>query len=215
VRHTHGGIATTAARAEGRPSEAGHRGAFRTRPRGPRAWRIAACGALCSLALSGVASAQAPLTQRYTDPRGRFTIMFPDDWTLVTERAGDTEVTAFAPDNTKTRRTILQTGGVITVAVDELPSAMSARAYGEMAGRGMASTFGTVGFALIQEGPARFAGQDAYFQYFTTANLYQLQTYVTVGRSLFVINGSCPNDPEITKRDVPEFVRITDTFRAR
>ncbi len=178
-------------------------------------WRIAVCGALCSLALSGVATAQAPLTQRFSDPRGRFTITFPGNWTLVTEPAGDTEVTAFAPDNTRNRRAILQTGGAITVAIDQLPSAMSARSYGERAGHGMASTFGTVGFELIQEGPAKVSGQDAYFQYFTTANLYQLQTYVTVGRSLFVINGSCPNDPEITKRDVPEFVRITDTFHAQ
>ena len=181
-----------------------------------RAWRIAWCGALCSVALSGTASAQAPLTQRFTDHQGRFTIAFPEDWTVVATQAGDTEVTGFAPDNRRSRGQIpVQTGGALTVSVDHLPVAMSVRDYGQRASRGMASTFATVGFKLLQEGPARLSDRDAYFQYFTTTNLYQLQTYVIVGRRLFVINGSCPNDPAITRHDVPEFVRITNSFRAR
>lgn len=181
-----------------------------------RAWRIAWCGALCTMALSGTATAQAPLTQRFADPRGMFTITFPGNWTLVTTPAGDTEVTGFAPDTRPNHENVpVQTGGALSVSVDRLPSAMSAEAYGERVGRGMAQAFGTVGFQLLQEGPAKIEGQDAYFQYFMTPNLYQLQTYVIVGRSLFVINGSCPNDPEVMRRDVPALVRITNTFRAR
>jgi hypothetical protein len=181
-----------------------------------RGWCLAWCGALCSIALSGTASALTPLTQQFTDREGRFSIAFPADWTVVSTPAGDTAVTGFAPDNRKVRGVIpAATGGVLSVSIDRLPSEMSVVDYGERSSRGMATTFGNVGFNLIEQGPAKVSNRDAYFQYFTTATLYQLQTYVIVGRALFVINGSCPNDPAITARDVPAFVKITNTFRTR
>lgn len=169
--------------------------------------------ALLSEALTGAATAQPaqPAEMRpVQDPGGRFSISFPGDWRVEKSPDGKPSVIGIAP-NTQGAFHVN-----VNVVVETLPSALSPQAYAEASGRQLDLIFHE--YTVIQEGPMQIGGHSAFYRYYTWVTnsglaVYQVQVYLTVGLTGFVLTGSTINDPDRVRTDLPVIARVIESFR--
>jgi len=74
-------------------------------------------------------------------------------------------------------------------------------------------------FHITQQGPAKIAGQAAYYFYFVSTmpqraiSVYGVMVFMAVGRMGFFAFGGTPNDPARVQTDYTTISRILETFR--
>lgn len=155
------------------------------------------------------AAAQEPGLQPVFDPVGRFSINFPIGWRVIFPPSGKPAMDCLAPAAPNAMP------AEVTVNVTIAPDAVSPKQAAEMVQPTFASQFHD--FAIVQEGPVQIGGNPAYYQYFTRRSdkgvpLYQVQAFLTSGRTIFIITGTTLNEPARVQTDLPLFARIIGTF---
>jgi hypothetical protein len=169
------------------------------------------CAAALTLAaaLPGPVHAQAALPQAVSDPHGRFAMSFPTDWEVATKTEGMVALVGAGPPAGGHRPTV-------NVVVEPLPNPMPPDAYAAAAERLAQAAFHN--YTVIQEASAAIGGRPAYYRYFTWetntgATLYQLQVFVTEGKTGFVVTGTTLDTRDRILNDMPLVTQIIETFR--
>jgi hypothetical protein len=160
-------------------------------------------------AIIGATAAWPAALQLAADPNGRFTIKFPPDWQVIKTQKGPSTVVGLGPALPG------QPQVNVNVVVENLAAPVSPATYAELVRPKMAQAFDD--FTVLDEGLATIARRQAYYRYYTWRRdsetvLYQVQTYITLGRSAFVLTGTTINTPVRIRRDVPIIGKIFETF---
>lgn len=175
----------------------------------PMRFLCAALAVILWVTICAPTGAQAVGMVQVSDPRGRFTIGFPENWEVVTPENGLTPVMAAAPRSADSFRTN------VNVAVETLSEPMDPESYAALGVRLLRTVFH--GFTIVDQGPATIGGRPAFYRYCTWETntgfvVYQVQAYFTVGRQGFVVTGSTLNDANHIRRDIPVIAQIFETF---
>ncbi len=163
------------------------------------------------LAAVSAAAAQVSLGQSVTDLSGRFTLRVPAAWQVRRDAAGPAAVVASAPAQSGTRVSASLQVVVSPLVGSSTPAQLAAVAEGALKNS-------VRHYAVVQQGATTVNGRPAYYRYFTGdrndgVGLYQVQTYVTVDETGFVVTGTTGNTPEQIRSDIPLLVQIINTFR--
>jgi hypothetical protein len=156
------------------------------------------------------AGAQESALQRVFDPVGRFSMSLPVGWRVIFPPTGRPAMDCVAPAPAD------EMPAEVTVDVTGASSAISPKEAAEMVEPMFASQFHN--FAMVQRGPVQIGGNPAYYQYFTRStdkgvSFYQVQTFLTLGRTIFIITGTTLNEPRRVQTDLPLLARIIGTFQ--
>ena len=128
------------------------------------------------------------------DPKGRFTISLPTDWTVRTvPYQGDTLLAGLGPADTDGIRP------TFTVYVLPQPQPISSEAVGKSAEPDLRHLSD---YTSVEEGPTTVNGLPAYYRYFTARGL-----------EVYVISCTILNDRTRIDRDAPVMLKIISTFR--
>jgi len=176
---------------------------------GARVLVVTICAA--AVAAASAAGAQVPLGQSVTDVDGRFTISVPSSWQVQRNVQGLAAMLAVAPAQRGDR-----VPANVNVVVEALPVPLAAADYAAKAEVMMKTAFHN--YAVVQQGDTAVGGRPAYYRYYTWdrndgVGLYQVQAYLTVNQTGFVVTGTTGNIPDRIRRDVPLLVQIINTFR--
>jgi len=158
---------------------------------------------------AALASLQAPAVRMAADPRGRFSIDFPDDWIVRWVGDGPHDgVAGVGPAGAD--------GSRATVIVDlgVMPAPTSPQAAGANAEQGLRRL---TAYRSIQAGLSTVGGVPAYYRLFTHtahgARVFEVQMYLTQDRQFYLLNGRTRTDPKQIPHDLPLILRIIGTFR--
>ena len=182
------------------------------------------CGfGLVFLVAASLAPAGAqPGWRSASDPKGLFTISLPGDWTAASSRMSDKlfrdlRRSGIGPYviSTFAAHSAMDDGGapaILGVVAMNLPGRFSPAEFGEAFRAAPPSDW-----TVTQHGPAKIAGRDAYYIYFTGAgegiSLYGVMAYFTVGRTGFLVFGGTLNEPQAIRRHFSTISQILETFR--
>jgi len=153
--------------------------------------------------------ALAQTMHEVADPKGRFTISLPTDWTVRTvPYQGDTLLAGLGPADTDGIRP------TFTVYVLPQPQPISSEAVGKSAEPDLRHLSD---YTSVEEGPTTVNGLPAYYRYFTRTragrSFYQMQVYIARGLEVYVISCTILNDRTRIDRDAPVMLKIISTFR--
>jgi hypothetical protein len=192
---------------------------------GARAW-VALAALTLTVAVAPMATiaaeaarqtAPAPAMREVTDPRGRFTIGFPDGWAVRWTGNGELRLAGEGVHDAVVG--IGPAGGdgsraSVIVDVRVLPYGMSASAAAADAERGLRRL---PSYQSLTAGPSTVGGSPAFHRVFTHVDhgvrLFQVQMYVADGRRLYVLSGTTRTGRTQIPRDFPMLLQIIGTFR--
>jgi hypothetical protein len=152
---------------------------------------------------------EPPALRTVRDPQGRFAIDVPAAWQVSTSYR-DVAVSAKSPPRPG------ELSDTVEVIVRDLPLAISA----ENCARQVAQLMRLIihRWETLGEGAGTLAGLPAYsrtYNWQTKAgqDRRSVQTCAVMGRRAFVLIGTTMNTPDRVNGDLPEIVRIINTFR--
>jgi len=176
-----------------------------------RAWSLVVIVGTAAVAVASASGAQVPLGQLVTDAHGRFTISVPSAWRVQKDVQGLVAVLAAAPAQSGDR-----VPANVNVVLEALSAPLTAADYAAKEEAVPKTAFHN--YAVVQQGDTVVGGRRGYYRYYTWdrndgVGLYQVQMYLTVSRTGFVVTGTTVNTPARIRRDVPLLVQIINTFR--
>ena len=168
---------------------------------------VAGIGSLLAAAVARGAQAVALHTVR--DPQGRFTIDMPDAWQVVTSYH-EPAVSAKSPAPPG------ELADTVQVIARDLPLAISPENCARQVAQLMRLMIHS--WETLSEGAVTLGGLPAYSRTYTWRtktgqDRRSVQTCAVMGRRAFVLIGTTMNTPARVNDDLPEIVRIMNTFR--
>ena len=170
----------------------------------------AAAACIGSLLAAAVARGAQPVAlHTVRDPQGRFTIDMPDAWQVVTSYH-EPAVSAKSPAPPG------ELANTVTVIARDLPLAISPENCARQVAQLMRLMIHS--WETLSEGAVTLGGLPAYSRTYTWRtktgqDRRSVQTCAVMGRRAFVLIGTTMNTPARVNDDLPEIVRILNTFR--
>ena len=180
---------------------------------------------ICALVLMPFARAGAQQEMRtFQDPRGWFSISLPADWTPARDPSrslGASFIHGFERSDAvgMVRSGVAADGPnslggyavpFIGMLALELPRSVSARMFGELV-----KTYIPTGWTKTQDGEAKIAGRDAFFQYMTRGDLYAALVGITTPSAAYLLMAGTVNQPERVNADFATISQILESLRPR
>ena len=180
---------------------------------------------VCALVAMSLARAGAQQeTRTFQDPRGWFSLSLPAGWAIATDPSrslGAGFIQGFErSDAVGMVRAGLAADGpnslggyavpFIGMLALELPRSVSTRTFGQIV-----KTYIPTGWTKTQDGEARIAGRDAFFQYVTRGDLYAVLVGIPTPSAAYLLMAGTVNSPDRVKADFATISQILESLRPR
>jgi hypothetical protein len=178
--------------------------------RSPAGLALLAVAVIGGLLIPAVARAAQPVAlHTVRDPQGRFTIDMPDAWQVATSYH-EPAVSAKSPAPPG------ELADSVEVIARDLPLAISPDNCARQVAQLMRLLIHQ--WETLSEGAVTFGGLPAYSRTYTWRtktgqDRRSVQTCAMMGRRAFVLIGTTMNTPDRVNEDLPEILRIMNTFR--